>query len=127
MLYRAMSLALVAVLLHGSVAAQAQPQSPPQTVAKMQQVLHKAQEKHKAVKIILNKKTDNQRKFSGKVNEITNGGFNLIDQKTGKTMTLAYEDVREVHQKGWPKSATIAIVVVAGVVIALVAIGYSID
>ena len=127
MLHRAISLALVAVLLHGSVAAQAQPQSPPQTVAKMQRVLHKAQDKDKAVKVTLNKKIDNQRKFSGKVSEITNTGFTLTDQKTGKAMKLAYEDVREVHQKGWPKAATIAIVVVAGVVIALVAVGYSID
>jgi len=54
-LYRAISLVLVAVLLHGSIAAQDQPQSPPQIVAKMQQVVCKAQEKDKAVKVILKK------------------------------------------------------------------------
>lgn len=51
---------LVAVLLHGSLIAQTQPQSPVQTPAKMQQVLHKAQEKDKAV-VILNKKIDKQK------------------------------------------------------------------
>jgi hypothetical protein len=65
MLYRGISLALVVVLLHGSVAAQAQPQSPTQTVAKMQQVLHKAQGKDKAVKVTLNKKMDNPKQVYG--------------------------------------------------------------
>jgi hypothetical protein len=83
----------------------------------MQQVLHKAQEKDKAVKVILNKKIDKQKKFSGKVSDISDTGFVVTDQKTGKPMKLAYADVREVHQKGWSKDATIAIVVVAGVVI----------
>ena len=117
MFYRAISLVIVAVLVHGSIAAQDQPQSPPQTVAKMQQVLHKAQEKDKAVKVILNKKIDKQKKFSGKVSDISDTGFVVTDQKTGKPMKLAYADVREVHQEGWSKDATIAIVVVAGVVI----------
>ena len=119
MLYKAISLALVAVLLHGSIAAQDQPQSPPQTVAKMQQVLHKAQEKDKTVKVILNKKIDKQKKFSGKVSDISDTGFVVTDQKTGKPMKLAYADVREV-EKGWSKKdVTIAIVVGAGVVILL--------
>jgi hypothetical protein len=48
MFYRAISLVIVAALVQGSIAAQDQPQSPPQTVAKMQQVLHKTQEKDKA-------------------------------------------------------------------------------
>jgi hypothetical protein len=122
MFYRAISLVLVAVLLHGSVAAQDQTQSPQQTVAKMQQVLRKAQEKDKAVKVILKKKIDNQNKFSGKVSDISDTGFVVTGQKTVKIQKLAYEDVREVHQKGLSKGAKIAIVVLAGcVVFALIA------
>lgn len=117
MLYRAISLALVVVLLHGSVAAQGQPQSPTQTVAKMQQVLHKAQEKDKAVKVTLNKKIDNQSKFTGKVSEISDTGFTLTDQKTGKPMKLAYAYVQQISQKGMSTGAKIAIVV--GVVVAV--------
>ena len=120
MFYRAISLVLVAVLVHGSIAAQDQTQSPPQTVAKMQQVLRKAQEKDKAVKVILNKKLDNQKKFSGKVSDISDTGFTLTDQKIGTTKTLAYADVREVHQKGLSKGAKIALGVVGGVVVAFV-------
>src|ERR1700687_5731065 len=117
MLYKAISLALAAVLLHGSIAAHDQPQSPPQTVAKMQQVLHKAQEKDKAVKVILNKKIDKQKKFSGKVSDISDTGFVVTDQKTGKPMKLAYADVRKVEE-GWSKKdKTIVIVVGVGVVL----------
>jgi hypothetical protein len=117
MLYKAISLALVAVLLHGSIAAQDQPQSSAQTVTKMQQVLHRAQEKDKAVKVMLNKKIDNQGQFSGKVSEISDTGFTLTDQKTGKTMKLAYEDIQQVKQKGLSKGASIAIGV--GIAVAL--------
>jgi hypothetical protein len=109
MFYRAISLVLVAVLLHGSVAAQDQPQSPPQTAANMQQVLHKAQEKDKTVKVTLKKKIDNQKKFSGKVSDISDTGFAVTDQKTGKIQKVAYEDVREVHQKGLPTGVKIAL------------------
>jgi hypothetical protein len=119
MFYRAISLVLVAVLLHGSIAAQDQTQSPPQTVANMQQVLHKAQEKDKAVKVTLKKKIDNQKKFSGKVSDISDTGFVVTDQKTGKIQKLAYEDVREVHQKGLSKGAKIALGVVGGIVVAV--------
>ena len=110
MFYRAISLVLVAVLLHSSIAAQTS-SSPTQSVAKMQQVLRKAQEKDKVVKVILNKKIDKQKKFSGKVSGISDTGFVVIDQKTGKAMILAYEDVKEVHQKGMPKGAKVAIAI----------------
>ena len=126
MLCRVISLVLVAVLLHGSIAAQTPPQSPPQTVARMQQVVHKAQEKDKAVKVTLKEKSDNQRKFSGKVSEISDSGFTLTDQKTGKTMKMGYADVQQVSQKGMSKAAKIAIGVVAGVVVVAVILGFTI-
>ena len=108
MFYRGISLVLVAVLLHSSIAAQTS-SSPTQSVAKMQQVLRKAQEKDKAVKVILNKKIDNQKKIIGKVSDISDTGFVLTDQKTGTTKQLAYEDVRQVNQKGMSKGSKIAI------------------
>ena len=120
MVFKAISLALVAALLHGSIAAQDQPQSPQQTVAKMQQVLHKAQEKDKAVKVILNKKIDNQKKFSGKVSDISDTGFTLTDYKTGTTKKLAYEDVQRVNQKGMSKGKIIFFTVGAVGVVFLV-------
>lgn len=117
MIYKAISLALVALLLHGSVAAQAQQQSTSQTLPNMQQVLRKAQEKDKAVKVTLKTKIDNQSQLSGKVSEISDTGFTLTDQKAGKTMKLAYEDVQQVNQKGMSKGWKIALVVIAGVIV----------
>lgn len=122
MFYRGISLVLVAILVHSSIAAQDQPQSPPQAVAKMQQVLHKAQEKDKAVKVILNKKIDNQKKFSGKVSDISDTGFVLTDQKTGATKQLAYADVQQVNQKGMSKGSKVAIGIAVGAA-ALITVG----
>lgn len=52
------NLARMAILLHSSIAGQNQAQPPPQTLNKMHQVLHKAQQKDKAVKVTLKKKTE---------------------------------------------------------------------
>jgi hypothetical protein len=113
MISKIISVILVAALLHGSMAAQ--DQSPPQTVAKMQQVLRKAQEKDKAVKVILKKKIDNQTKFTGKVSEVADASFTMADQQTGKPMKVAYEDVRQVNQKGMSKGAKVALGIAIGV------------
>jgi hypothetical protein len=116
---------LITVLLHGSLVAQVPAQSPVQSTARMQQVLRKAQENDKAVKVILNKKIENQKKFSGKATDISDTGFVVTDQKTGKAQKLDYADVREIHQKGWSTGATIAVVVIAGLVIAVVIGAYT--
>lgn len=119
--YKAISLALVAVLLHGSIVAQTQTRSATQTVAQMQKVLHKAQEKNKAVKVALRKMIDNQETFSGKASDISDTGFVLTDQKTQTTKNFAYEDVQQIKQQGMSKGAKILIVslVVVGGVIAM--------
>ena len=111
---------LVVALLNGNIAAQDLSQSPPQAVSKMQQVLRKAQEKDKAIKVTLNKKIENRKKFSGKVGDISDTGFTLTDQKTGKPMKLAYEDIQQVKQKGLSKGAGIAIAVAMFVGVGLI-------
>lgn len=112
---KTIALLLIAVLLHGSLAAQTPAQSSGQSRAKMQQVLRKAQEKGKAVKVILNKKFDNQNEFSGQVRDISDTGFVLTDEKTRTTKKLVYEDVQQVQQRGMSKGAKILIV--SGVVV----------
>jgi hypothetical protein len=121
MLYKTVSLALVVLLLHGSIVAQAQPQSPAHTAAQMQRVLRMAQEKNKAVKVTLKKMIDNQTTFSGNVSDISDTGFVLVNQKTQATKTFAYEDVQQVKQKRMSRGAKILIVslVVVGGVIAM--------
>jgi len=120
MLYRAISLALAAILVNGSIFAQGRSQPPQQSAASMQQVLHKAQDKDKPVKVILKTKIDNQTKLNGKVSEISESNFVLASLKNGKTQRLAYEDVQQVKQAGMSKGAKIAIVATAGVVVVVV-------
>lgn len=117
---------LVTVLLHGSLVAQAQPQSPAQSPAEKQQVLRRAEQKGKDVKVTLERKIDNQRKFTGKVSQISDSGFTLTNQKTGKTTKLAYEDVQQVQQKGLSKGWKIALGVTAGVVLGAILVGETI-
>ena len=124
MFFKMISAVLIAVFLHGNMAAQASP-SPPQSVAQMQQVLRKAQEKDKAVKVILKTKIDNQKKFSGKVSDISDTGFVVTDQKTQTTKRLAYEDVQQVKQEGMSKGAKILIVSLV-VVGAAIGIGFAV-
>jgi hypothetical protein len=57
------------------------------------------------------------------VSDISDTGFVVTDQKTGKTIKLTYADVREVHQKGMSKALKIGIAVIAGVVVAVLVIG----
>jgi hypothetical protein len=133
MFYKAICLALVAALLHGSLAAQDQTFQPPhQTAAQMQQVLRKARDKDKTVKVTLRNKIDNQKKVSGTVTDISDSGFALTDQKTGKTMKLAYAEVKEINRKGMTTDDKIVIgVAIAGtfvlVMVVLTALGITRD
>ncbi len=120
MLREAISLALVAALLQGSIAAQDELQSPTQSVARMHEVLRKAQESHKAVRVVLMKKINGRKTLSGYVRDISDTGFVVIDSKTDATSQLLFVDVQEVHRKGLKKGEIIAIGVVTFVVIIVV-------
>lgn len=124
MISKIISAVLVAALLSGSIAAQEQALVPPQTVAKIQHVLRKAQEKNKSVKVRLNKNVNNQNKLSGRVSGISDTGFVIDDEKSGRATTVAYSDVQEISQKGLTTATQIVIVaaVVVGVVAAIAAL-----
>jgi Na+-transporting NADH:ubiquinone oxidoreductase subunit NqrC len=116
MISKIVATVLVCVLVQSNLLAETQPQA--QTVTKMQQVLHKAQEKNKAVKVSLLKKKDGQHKFTGRVVTISDTDFAINDQKSGQTMSIRYEDVQQVSQSGMSTGTIVAIVaVVAGGII----------
>lgn len=121
MIPKIISVLLIAVLLHSSIAAQTS-SSATQSVTKMQQGLRNAQQKGKAVTVILSRNIENITKITGKVSEVSNTSFTLTDQQSGKPMTLAYEDVQQVRQKGMSKGAKVAIGVGIGVA-AFLAVG----
>lgn len=124
MVAQGISIILVLALLHGSIAAQDLNQPSRQTVPKMQQVLRKAKDRDREVKVILNRKVESRKKFSGKVSEISESDFVITDQKTGASTQLAYADVKEIYRKGWSNGSMIGIAVLAGVVIAVLYIAY---
>ena len=126
MFSKVISIVLAGVLLHSSLAAQTESQPTVPNVGKMEQVLRKAQEKNKAVKVRLSRKIGNRTEISGKPSEISDTGFSVTDQKTGKVTKLAFQDVQEIKKKGMSKWK-IALVVLAGVIIAAIAVGESID
>jgi Skp family chaperone for outer membrane proteins len=114
MISKVISVLVLAALLHSSIAAQAA-SSPAQSVANMQQVLRKAQDKAKAVTVTLNRKADKKAKLTGKVSDVSNTSFTITDRHTGNRMTLAYEDVQQVKQKGMSRGAKVAIGIGIGV------------
>jgi hypothetical protein len=106
-------------------AAQDQPQTSPQAVAKFQQVLQKAKMKDKVVNVTLNKEIGNQKKLSGKVGEISDTDFVVTDHKTGTITKLDFADVRQISQKGVKTGLIFAIVggAVGALVLGCVATG----
>jgi hypothetical protein len=108
MISKMISLLLTAVLLHSSIAAQTS-SSPAQSPARMQRVLRIAQEKGKAVTVTLNSKVGNRTKLTGKVSEVSDTSFTVTDRQTGNRMTVAFEDVQQVKQKGMSTGAKVAL------------------
>jgi hypothetical protein len=48
------------------------------------------------------------------VSEISDTSFTISDQQTGKPIKLAYDDVRQVNQKGMSKGSKVALVIAIG-------------
>lgn len=119
--YKITSFVLVVLVLHSSIVAQSQSPSATQTTEKMQQVLHKAREKNKAVRVTLREAVDSQKIFDGNVGDISDHSFILSDRKTRATRSFTYAEVQQIKQKGMSKGAKIAIIglVAVGGVIAM--------
>jgi hypothetical protein len=116
MISKSISVLVISVVLHSSLAAQTL-SSPAQDVPMMQQVLRAAQERGEAVTVTLSRKVDNKTKLTGKVSDVSDSSFTLTTQRTGNPMTLAYNDVRQVKKGGMSKGAKIAVGVGIGAAI----------
>jgi len=108
MISKTISVLLISVVLHSGIAAQTL-SSPTQDVAKMQQVLRRAQERGKSVTVTLTRKIYNKTKLTGKVSEVSDTSFTLANQQTGNATSLTFEDVRQVKQKGMSKGKKVAL------------------
>ena len=71
-------------------------------------------------------KLANGTETKGIISKIEESSFTLTNNKTGQTTDIPYADVQKVGGSGLSKGATIALVVVGGVVIACVAMVQSV-
>jgi len=110
MLRKSISLVLISILATlFSVPAQAQEQPLAQTINEMKQVVQKALDKDKPVKVKLKEKLSGKTKLTGRVSEVSDAGFVLIDEKTRATTKLTYDGLKEVRPKGLSTGVKIAL------------------
>jgi hypothetical protein len=59
---------------------------------------------------------------NGYISKIEETSFTVTDKKTGQTTTVPYADVQKIQGSGLSKGGVIALVVVAGVVVVVMAV-----
>jgi hypothetical protein len=104
------SLVLIGILASlFSIPAQGQEQPPAQTIKEMKQVVQKALNKDKPVRVKLKERLSGKTKLTGRVSEVSDTGFVLTDEKTNTTTKLTYDGLKEVKPKGLSTGAKIAL------------------
>src|SRR6266446_5771069 len=94
MFHNLMSLILAGLLILNSsvfVAAAATEQTG--TVADLQVKARNAIERHKQVVVITRSEKDGTKKFPGTISEVSDKGLTLVENKTGRTMAMSYEEI----------------------------------
>jgi hypothetical protein len=92
-----------------------------QAAAKIKANVTKRSRKSSAVSVKLNDGT----KLRGKIGDVGDDTFTLIDSKTGQSRTLAYAEVKEVNGGGSPLT-TAKISIIAAFGVAAIAILYGV-
>jgi hypothetical protein len=112
MFHKLMSLSLAGLLILNSsvfVAATATEQAG--TVADLQVKARNAMERHKQVVVITRSEKDGTKKFPGTISGVSDKGLTLVENKTGRTMAMSYEEIRDIKGKSvhWPIYVAIAV------------------
>lgn len=110
MFHSLMSLILAGLLLLNSSVFAAAAAQETGTVADLQAKARSAMERHKQVVVITRHEKDGKKKFSGTISEVSDNGLTLVENKTGRTMAMSYEEVRDIRGKTahWPIYIAIA-------------------
>ena len=111
MFNKLMSLILVGgLLLNSSVLATAAAQKAG-NAADLQAQARNAMERHKQVVVITRSERNGTRKFPGTISEVSDKGLTLVEDKTGTTMAMSYEEIRDIKGKSvhWPIYVAIAV------------------
>ena len=110
MFNKLMSLILAGLLLLNSGVFAVAATQETATVADLQAKARNAMERHKQVVVITRSEKDGTKKFSGTISEVSDKGLTLVENKTGRTLAMSYEEVRDVKGKSahWPIYVAIA-------------------
>ena len=113
------SLVLMSALFYLTLVMPAVAQQQGQTVARMKQTVQKAMEKDKEITAFLKHSRNGKTKLKGKVKQLADEGFTLIDLKTSEQTQLAFDEIKEIRGKPSHTGLIVALAVVAGVAIAV--------
>jgi hypothetical protein len=108
MLQKLMSVILAGGLILSSSASAAAEQAG--RAADLQANARSAMDQHKQVVVVTQAEKDGTKKFHGTISEVSAKGLTLVEHKTGRTMAMSYEDIREIKGKSahWPIYVAIA-------------------
>jgi len=112
MFHKLMYLILAGLLiLNSSVFVAAAPTEHAGTVADLQVKARNAMERHKEVVVITRSQKDGTKKFRGTISEVSDKGLTLVEDKTGRTMAMSYEEIHDIKGKSvhWPIYVAIAV------------------
>jgi hypothetical protein len=112
MFYKLMSLILAGgLILNSSISAAAPATEQAGSVADLQAKARNAMTRHKQVVVIARNEKDGTKKFPGTISEVSDKGLTLVEAKTGRTMAMSYEEIRDIKGKSvhWPIYVAIAV------------------
>jgi hypothetical protein len=108
MLQKLMSVILAGGLILSSSASAAAEQAG--RAADLQAKARSSMERHKQVVVTTRSENNGTNKVQGTISEVSDKGLTLVEHKTGRTMAMSYEDIREIKGKSahWPIYVAIA-------------------
>jgi len=108
MLQKLMSVILAGgLILSGSASGAAEQAG---RAADLQAKARRAMDQHKQVVVVTQAEKDGAKKFHGTISEVSDKGFALVENRTGRTMAMSYEEIRDIKGKSahWPIYVAIA-------------------
>jgi hypothetical protein len=110
MFHKLMSLILAGLLILNSSVFAAAAAEETGTVANLQAKARNAMDQHKQVVVITRSEKGGTKKFPGTISEVSDKGLTLVENKTGRTMAMSYQEIRDIKGKSvhWPIYVAIA-------------------
>jgi len=108
MFQKLMSVVLAGGLILSSSASAAAEQAG--NASDLQAKARSAMARHKPVVVTTRSENNGRNKVQGTISEVSDKGLTLVENKTGRTMSMSYEEIRDIKGKSahWPIYVAIA-------------------